>query len=448
MILSAEIVLPISRAAVYNGAILISNGKIKEIDTKKHLLAKYKNEEHLNLKDSVLMPGLINLHTHLELTALKGSIINKNNLIIPSEKTDFVNWIFTLIESKKKSSRDELSLGIKNGIKEVVSTGTTTIADLTTRNIIYNTTVFGESFYAIKDIGLRGIIFIEVLNFDSSAADSYWTDTQKMIEQIRKDEDSLTSVGIAPHSIYSVSSKLLKIARDYAIKEKMKMSMHVAESMEEKEFVSKNKGMIKDVYHKKFKWDGKRDFKRYPTSIEYIDRNGLLSKDLLAVHCVQLTDEDIKRLSEKNTPVVLCPRSNTFIGVGIASFDKLASMDITIGFGTDSLASNYSLNMWDEMRFAYLFYRKTSRTNIKAEDIIRCGTINGAKALGLEKKIGALDVGKDADIIAVRLHKKDFDIYRDILLNTRHDDIIMTMVAGKIIHSSYIEYIEGFKNVN
>ncbi|MFZ3064924.1 MAG: amidohydrolase family protein [Nitrospirota bacterium] len=445
MILSAEIILPISRQPVYNGAILIKNGKIEDIDTKERLLNKYKDEEHLNLKESVLMPGLINLHTHLELTALKGSIIDKNNPAIPSEKIDLVSWILALIESKKRSSGNELSSGIKIGIKEVVSTGTTTIADLTTRNTIYSTSVFGESFYAIKEAKLRAFVFVEVLNFDSSAAVTYWKDTQKVIEQIRKDEDSLTSIGIAPHSIYSVSSKLLKIVRDYAVKEKIKMSMHVAESMEEKEFVSKNKGIIKDIYHKKFNWYGKRDFKRYPTSIEYIDKNGLLSKDLLAVHCVHLTDEDIKRLSGNNTPVVLCPRSNTLIGVGIASFDKLASKSITIGIGTDSLASNYSLNMWDEMRFAYLFYRKTSRTNIKAEDIIKCGTINGAKALSINNKIGTLDIGKEADLIAVRLHKKDIDIYRDLLLNTKPDDVLMTMVAGKIIHSSGIE---GLKNVN
>ena len=445
MILSAEIVLPISRPPVYNGAILIKNEKIEEIDIRERLFDKYKNEEYLNLKNSVLMPGLINLHTHLELTALKGSIISKNNTAIPSEKTDLVSWILALIESKKKTSTNNLSLGIKNGIREAISTGTTTIVDLTTRNTIYSTSVFGKSFYAIKDIGLRGFVFVEVLNFDSSTADSYWKDTYKIIEQMRKDEDPLTSIGIAPHSIYSVSSKLLKIARDYAIKEKMKMSMHVAESMEEKNFVSKNKGIIKDIYHKKFNWDGKRDFKRYQSSIEYIDKNGLLSKDLLAVHCVQLTDEDMKRLSEKNTPVVLCPRSNTFISVGIAPFDKLASMGITIGFGTDSLASNYSLNMWDEMRFAYLFYRKTSRANIKAEDIIRCGTINGAKALGISNKVGTLGIGKEADLIAVRLHKKDTDIYRDLLLNTKPDDVLMTMVAGKIIHSSGIE---GLKNVN
>lgn len=445
MILSAEIILPISRPPIYNGAALIKNGKIDEIGTKERLLNKYKNEEYLNLKDAVLMPGLINLHTHLELTALKGTIINKNNPALPSEKTALVSWILALIESKKRSSMDELISGIKNGIKEAVSTGTTTIADLTTRNTIYSTSVFGESFYTIKNVGLRGFVFAEILNFDSSAAENYWKDTEKVIEQIRKDEDSLTSIGIAPHSIYSVSSKLLKIVRDYAIKEKMKMSMHVAESMEEKDFISKNKGIIKDIYHKKFNWDGKRDFKRYPSSIEYINKNGLLSKDLLAVHCVHLTDEDMKRLSERNTPVVLCPRSNTFIGVGIASFDKLASMGITIGIGTDSYASNYSLNMWDEMRFAYLFFRKTSRTNIKAEDIIKCGTINGAKALGIDNKIGTLDIGKEADLIAVRLHKKDIDIYRDLLLNTKPDDVVMTMVAGKIIYSSGIE---GLKNVN
>lgn len=437
MILSAEIVLPISKPLIFDGAVLIENGKIIELGPLDNIKSKYRGHECITFENAVLLPGLINLHTHLELTAI--------NKIILKDKADFIGWILALVELKKGVSKSEINNGIKNGIKEITATGTTTIADITTRNTFSPVSACGESFNAIKNAGLRGTVFLEVINFDHSSADDYWNDTTKIIEMLRKNETDLLSVGIAPHSIYSVSSKLLKIARDYAIKEKMKMSMHVAESMEEKEFVSKNKGSIRDIYHKKFKWDGKRDFKRYLSSIKYIDKNGLLNKDMLTVHCVNLNEEDIRLLKERNTSVVHCPRSNTFIGVGVAPFDRLISNGINVGIGTDSYASNYSLSMWDEMRFAYLLHRKTNNSDIKAEDIIKCGTINGAKALGINNKIGTLDVGKDADLIAVRLHKKDIDIYRDLLLNTKSDDILMTMVAGKIIYSSGIE---GLKSVN
>lgn len=166
------------------------------------------------------------------------------------------------------------------------------------------------------------------------------------------------------------------------------------------------------------------------SSFEYLNRIGLLSPNLLAVHAVQVTDSDIRLIKKSGTSIAHCPRSNKETHVGRMPLKKFLDAGITVGLGTDSLASSPSLNMWDEMRYAYKVHKKDGVT---AQDIFRLATIGGAKALGLDKQIGTLEPGKKADIIAVPLPKKDTgDIYSDLLRETKSS--IMTMVNGKILY--------------
>lgn len=452
MILSAEIILPVSYSPILNAAILIENGKIRDIGIKDEIINRYRSHELMEFKDAALMPGLINLHAHLELTALKGRIFN--------EDTELTRWILRLVEEKKAASAEALSSGIGQGINEIISSGTTTIADISTN---------GESFYKLKTSWIRGIVYKELLNFDDTIALSYWNKSIKDIERLKRDETELLRIGISPHSPYAVSPRLLGLIKEYAEKEGLRLTMHVSESKEEIEFISEDKGPIKDNYLKRFKWDKykRQVFEDCKSPVEYLEKEGLLSPEFLLVHGVYLNDDDIKRLAQKNVPVVHCPRSNVFIGVGVAPFYKLISEGITVGLGTDSCASNYSLNMWDEMRFAYLLHNRNRIDNkkITAEEIIKAATINGAKALGLDDKTGTIEIGKEADIIAVRLPKRDTDIYpvrkqappephktynplkdefsnvvyRDLLLHTVPNDIIMTMVAGKVLYQKELK---------
>ena len=450
MILSAEIILPVSYSPIFNAAILIENGKIRDIGIKDEIINRYRSHELMEFKDAALMPGLINLHAHLELTALKDRIFK--------EDTELMHWILRLVDEKKATSAEVLSSGSEKGITEAISTGTTTISDISTN---------GESLYKLKKTGIRGIVYKELLNFDDTKALCCWKKAIEDIESLRKDETALLSIGISPHSPYSVSPRLLGLIQGYAEKENLKLTMHVSESREEIKFISEDKGPIKDIYLKRFKWDKykRQVFGDCKSPVEYLEKEGLLSPEFLLVHGVHLNNDDIKRLARKGVPVVHCPRSNVFIGVGVAPFYNLISEGITVGLGTDSCASNYSLNMWDEMRFAYLLHNRINDKKITAEDIIMAATINGAKALGLDDKTGTIEIGKEADIIAVRFPKRDTDIYpvrkqapsephktcnplkdefsngvyRDLLLHTVPNDIIMTMVAGKVIYQKELK---------
>ena len=168
------------------------------------------------------------------------------------------------------------------------------------------------------------------------------------------------------------------------------------------------------------------------SSLEYLSRIGFLSPHLLAVHAVHVSDKDIDLMKKSKVCIAHCPRSNNETGVGRMQLKKIIAAGITVGLGTDSLASSPSLNMWDEMRYAHQIHR---RSGISAEDIFRLATIGGAKALGLDQEIGTLEAGKKADIIAVSLPKNNTgDLYSDLLRET--NSCIMTMVNGTILHNA------------
>jgi cytosine/adenosine deaminase-related metal-dependent hydrolase len=204
--------------------------------------------------------------------------------------------------------------------------------------------------------------------------------------------------------------------------------MHVAESKDELALLQRRKSGLDRVYNLAG-WD----LAWAPSGIssfEYLKRIGLLSPRLLAVHAVQATVEDIALIKKSKTSIAHCPRSNNKLRVGKLPLKKLLDAGITVGLGTDSLASSPSLSMWDEMRFAYKIHKQDG---ISAQDIFTLATINGAKALGLEKDVGSIEPGKKADIIAVPMPLRNTgNLYCDLLRETK--SCIMTMVNGKILY--------------
>lgn len=206
--------------------------------------------------------------------------------------------------------------------------------------------------------------------------------------------------------------------------------MHVAESKDEIRLLQGKMSGFQELYDKA-KWD----LSWAPIAESpfiYLRELGLLSPRFLAVHAVQATDADIAIIKESKTPIVHCPRSNKQMRVGKMPLKKFLDAGITVGLGTDSLASSPNLNMWDEMRYALKIHK---RDGISAWDIFKLATIGGAKALGLDKEIGTIEPGKKADLIAVPLpSKKTGDIYSDLLRETNSS--IMTVVNGKSVHIS------------
>lgn len=408
IILFAEKVLPISIPPLDGYAVIIEQGSIIDIETISEAERRNPYADKIRLEGAVIMPGFVNLHTHLELTGLKGKI---------TEGLDFYDWIKELVKQKMVMTKKEYEDGVHMGIKEMISTGTTSVGEITLESI---------SPYILNNYGIRGKVFYEVLGPSEFLAGYLWFRKKREFKRF-KDSD-LLKAGISPHSCYSLSRGLLKRVSDYSLKHGVSLSSHISETEEEKRFVREGKGKIKEFIEGLGFTPPLPSYSDSP--IEYFKELGLLRKDFIGAHSVWVNKKDIDIMKESSVSVAHCPRSNTNLNVGKAPVVDFIKEGINVGLGTDSLASNKSLNMWDEMRMAYKLH---SSDGLMPIDIFKMATINGAKALGLEDKVGTIDVGKKADIIAVRMPKDlSGDIYSDLLRETR--DVLLTMVSGRILY--------------
>ncbi len=388
-----------------NGAIAISHGTILAVGPAEQIIKKYPGHRIDRLQNAVLLPGLINLHTHLELPPLLDAI----------RAGTFPDWLRNLVRAKKTLTPDDYAAAVRANIEALVSTGTTSVAEICTHGI---------SPSLLKQSGLRAFVFHEIISMGTGFRG-------KGVEISKRAPNSgLIQNGLSPHTPYTVSEAVLRQIKKSVEKHKMKLSMHVAESKDELRLLQRKRGGLDRLYQAAG-WD-KAWAPSAGSPFVYLKKLRLLSPDFLAVHAVQATNDDIRILKKSRTPVAHCSRSNKETGVGRMPLKKFLDAGITVGLGTDSLASSPSLNMWDEMRYALQIHR---RDGVTAKDIFKLATIGGAKALGMGKEIGTLEPGKKADIIAVPLPKKNTgDIYSDLLRETKSS--IMTMVDGKVLFRS------------
>jgi 5-methylthioadenosine/S-adenosylhomocysteine deaminase len=386
---------------IYNGAVVLSNGIIQAVGPARDTLKKYHSHRMYSFKNAVLMPGLINLHSHLELPPLLERIRTKM----------FPDWIINLIRAKKELSSINYQRAARININTLIQTGTTTVGEICTH---------GVSSALLKQSGIRSMVFHEIISMNRSV------EPDRLSSLIARSSSRMRK-GLSPHSPYTVSDTALSAIHQFAREKDVRISMHIAESKDEINLLQKNASGLERLYlFAKWNLDWAP---RGHSSIDYLKRIGFLSPRLLAVHAVHVTIKDIELIRKSKVSIAHCPRSNKETGVGRMPLKKFLDAGVTVGLGTDSLASSPSLSLWDEMRYAYQIHR---RSGVLAEDIFRLATIGGATAIGLDKEIGTLEPGKKADIIAVPLPKKDTgDIYSDLLRETK--SCIMTMVNGKIL---------------
>jgi cytosine/adenosine deaminase-related metal-dependent hydrolase len=401
ILISPKLITMQGAAPLRNDAITIRSGSIIDIGPAEKMVRKYPGHKVIYLKNSVLLPGLINLHAHLELPPLL-DVIRANT---------FPDWVVNLIGRKKGLDSGDYSRAARQNIKTLMRTGTTTVGEICTHDV---------SPALLKQSRLRAVIFHEIISMNPMTP---FLRPSSLISRL----SSLIQYGLSPHAPYTVSESVLLKIRQFAHNKRIRLAMHVAESKDEMRLLQGKKSGLENLY--RFAgWD-KTWTPSANSPFEYLDRLGLLGPGFLAVHAVQATDRDIRLLNKSQTPVAHCPRSNKETGVGRMPLKKFLDAGITVGIGTDSLASAPSLNMWDEMRYALRIHR---RDGITARDIFRLATIGGAKALGLDKETGSLAAGKRADIIAVPLPKKNTgDLYSDLLRETK--SCIINMVDGKIV---------------
>ncbi|MFQ6043495.1 MAG: amidohydrolase family protein [Candidatus Poribacteria bacterium] len=415
MILRAKYVLPDSDKLIENGAVLIAEDKIIDIDGYPSINHS-RSEKVYDFGEAVILPGFVNAHTHLELTDIHGQVKRTGNL---------TDWLMQLMEIRDWNEQT-VEKATSEGIAMSLAGGASTIADITNS---------GLSVKTLKKSSIRKLVFYEAIGFAKIGLLIATVNLSVKLSSVQP--DALLTFGISPHAPYSVSADLYRKCHEIARSRKLLICTHLAESESELEFLMSGTGAFRDLLEKLGvavdNWRPPRQ-----TPVEYMNSLGLLDCSPLLAHCNYLNESDIKLLQASNANVVFCPRSHNYFYHRNHPFEKLMQVGVNVALGTDSLASNDSLSMLDEVKF---FGR--TQTCTPPESLFSMATLNGAKALRLYGKIGALRRGWQADIIAVRIPPisesatHSATLKREVIEKILHDESqnVFTMVAGKICYN-------------
>lgn len=421
-ILSADFVMPISSGVISGGAIAIDKTKIVAVGTKKRLAEKFPEATREDFGEAVILPGFVNCHSHLEITAMRG--------FLDDAEEDFYSWLIKLTVTRaEKLTEADIETAAIFGALEGARAGVTCFADIGR---------FGKAgFRALKANGLRGILFQETeFSPKDEEAESDFIKLRDKFLELKETENELVKVGISPHAPYTVSRKFFEKITDYAVSENVKISVHAAESNQERDFFQTGAGFFAGIYEKlNLEWNAPR-----VSPIEYLADIGVLRAKPLLAHCVKVSDKDIELIAESASGIAHCPKSNAKFGHGVAPLEKFLAEKIRVGFGSDSVASNNACDILEEARFATLCARNAENRKrfLNAKEIVETATRGASSALGLESEIGTLEAGKEADLIVVSLDNVAqmpiHDVYSALLFASNARDVKMTMVAGAEIY--------------
>ena len=378
-----------------NQAVGIKNGKITFVGNKSpDLKAKkiYRLDHHL------LSPGLVNTHTHLPMSLFKGLVDNA------PLKEWLENYIFPL--EAHLVNEEFIRVGTSLASLELIQTGTTTFADMYFYNDIM-AKVLDKS-------GLRGIIGVGIPTVGNDGRD--WKQKVLRLKETYKDNDKIF-FGLAPHSNYTVSPKDLKTIGEFSKKEGVRILIHVAET----------------------DWENQESLKKHgKTAVQHLDSLGVAGPLSLFVHAIHLNEKDIKILAKTKTAVAYNPESNMKVAAGINPLSDLLEAGIPVGLGTDGSGSNNNLNMIEEMDTGIKLQSiSKGATRFQSMDMFKMATIEGAKALGLDEKIGTIEIGKWADIIAFDIDQTTFlppyNLISHIVYSANGSEVDFMMVGGDVL---------------
>ena len=375
----ARWVLPISAPPIEQATVAVADGRIAYVGAR----AQAPAGNDVELGDAILMPGLVNAHTHLELTVLRGFL----------EDLEFPRWIVRLNQVKRAVlHRDLLLDSARLGLVEGLRAGITTYAD---------TCDSGVAFDAMIDAGVRGIMYQEVFGPDPAQCGTSLAELRTKVAALRARETPLVRAGVSPHAPYTVSDALYAAVADFAVRDQLPLATHIAESDAEDELVKRGEGVFANGLRKR----GITIEPRATSSILLLDRLGVLAANPLLIHCVRIAAREFDCLNGKQFAIAHCPVSNAKLGHGTAPLHDMLGAGFRVGLGSDSVASNNRMDLLAEARAAVLAQRAHSSRHdvLCARDALHLATLGGARALGLDAEIGSLDVGKSADLAAFSL---------------------------------------------
>lgn len=415
-VLTARWVFPVSSPPIVDGAVAIQEGRITALGPSAVVLALCSGASRLHLPEAALLPGLVNCHTHLELSGLSS----------PMADGPFAAWLVALIEQRRLTPVAAQAAAALAGARQLIQSGTTCVGEVSSA---------GQSLAALRSVGLRGVVYREILGLAPEEAEARRDAAEAELRHMQEAVGGgLLRVGLSPHSPYSLSEELFRACGTIIHRSCLPCCIHAAESAEEVEFLATGQGAIADRLYPAVGCFMPPPRRRARTPIEYLDGVGALAWRPLLIHAVHVDGADIRRMVGCGVSVAHCPRSNARLSNGMASVADFLAQGIPVGLGTDSLASVPTLDLWDEMRAA------GQTGHLSPSQILEMATLGGARALGLADQVGSLSVGKRADLIAVPARAVTAsDPVGSLLGGTRGNDVILSLVEGEVRHHRLME---------
>ncbi len=380
MILAARYIAPVESPVIENGAIRFRDATVVAVGPSKEF--DVGDEERVDFGNAVITPGFVNAHTHLELTHLA-------ERVAPSP--DFTGWLTRLVKTSSESlpTKESVQRIVTDGIFQSHRAGVTTVGDITrfpawTRQALSNSMMRAVSFGEVIAVGTRRHLLQERL---AAAMKTEF-------------ESELLRCGVSPHAPYTVEPNALRECARRSVEQLTPLCIHGAETLEESEFTCEGTGVFADYLRSLGVWDDDIPIAGL-APIPLFEASGLLTDRTVLAHANYVCDDDIHCIGENRASVAYCPRTHDAFEHPPHRFRDMLDAGVNVCIGTDSLASNPSLSILDELRFLHQMF-----PDFNSQQLLEMGTVSGAKALGLQDRVGSLAVGKDADLAVIPMESK------------------------------------------
>jgi 5-methylthioadenosine/S-adenosylhomocysteine deaminase len=391
------------REVIQDGGIAVKGGRIIALGTRAEISSRYSARQTINTAGRVVIPGLINGHTHVPMVLFRGL----------ADDLDLQEWLTKYIfpAEAKNVTEEFVRVGTRLGLAEMIRGGTTTYCDM----YYFEDAIAEETAKA----GVRGVLGETVIDFpvaDNKTYEEAMAYVERFVKKWQGHE--LIIPAIAPHAPYTVSEEHLRMARAFSDRTKAPIVTHISETKREVEDSVKAHGA---------------------SPVAYLDRIGFLGERVIAAHVVWPQGTDSQILKQHGVGVIHNPQSNMKLAAGVSPVPQMLKEGLRVGLGTDGAASNNDLSMWEEMDSAAKLHKVISGDPkvMSALEAFELATIRGAEALHLEKEIGSLEVGKRADIVIVEsdsLNKiPSYNLYSDLVYATKASDVETVIINGRVV---------------
>lgn len=392
------------RRILEDGAIAVSGDTIVAVGPRGKVETAYQAAQTIQAKGKLVMPGLVNGHTHSAMTLFRGL----------RDDVTLDEWLRKYIfpAEAKNVTEEFVRWGTRLGAAEMIRGGVTTYADM----YYFEDAVAEET----KAAGMRGVLGESFIDFpapDNKNEAAMLAYTEKFLK--RWQGDALIHAAVAPHAIYTCSEKTLRDAAELARKYQAPILIHVAEMKKELDDSRAKNGT---------------------TPVQYLNKIGLLGPDVVAAHCIYVDEADRKILAEQKTGCVHNPSSNMMLASGVAPVAEMRAAGVSVGLGTDGVAgSNNDLDLMQEMNLAAKLAKisKMDPRALNARDVVEMATIDGAKALHMEKEIGSLEKGKKADVVLIGLDEPHaapmYEVYSQLVYALKASDVETVVIGGRVV---------------